>query len=125
MCQRGQTPACDVSRSTSSIDGSISSSSLHARGAKLLSGQVDGVTSSTCNISGGSTLHAGGAELLPGQVDGVVVLLSVTLLPLLEIRPSTNVFQTLLGIPHRDQLLGLTEGHFCVLMFLHNLHAGV
>lgn len=32
-----------------------------------------------------STLHARGAELLPGQVDGVVVLLGVTLLPLLEI----------------------------------------
>lgn len=39
-----------------------------------------------CGFSGGvSTLHAVGAELLPGQVDGVVVLLGVTLLLVLEI----------------------------------------
>lgn len=65
-----------------------------------------------------STLHAGGAELLPGQVDGVVVLLGVTLLPLLEIRPTADVLQTLLRVPHRDQLLGLTDRHsFFVLLF--------
>ena len=54
---------------------------------------------STCGGSG-RTLHAGGAKLLPGQVDGVVVLLCVTLLPLLEIRPTTDVLQTLLRVPH-------------------------
>lgn len=75
------------------------------------SGQVDGVSGSIINTStSSSTLHAVGAELLPGQVDGVVVLLSVTLLPLLEIRPAANILQTLLGVPHRDHLLGLMEG---------------
>lgn len=64
-----------------------------------------------------STLHARGAELLPGQVDGVVVLLGVTLLPLLEIWPTTNVLQTLLGVPHRDQFLGLNKGHCWFLQF--------
>lgn len=54
-----------------------------------------------------STLHAGGAKLLLGQVDGVVVLLGVTLLPLQEIGPSANILQALLGIPHRDYLQGL------------------
>lgn len=70
-------------------------------------GKVDSVTRSTSGSISSSTLHAGGAELLPGQVDGVVMLLCVTLLPLLEIRPSANVLQTLLGISHRDHLLGL------------------
>lgn len=74
---------------------------------------VDSVTSSTSGTRGtrggssSSTLHAGGAKLLLGQVDGVVMLLGVTLLPLLEVRPSTNILQTLLGIPHRDHLQGL------------------
>lgn len=58
-----------------------------------------------------STLHAGGAKLLPGQVDGVVVLLGVTLLPLQEIRPSANILQALLWIPHRDYLQGLMGDH--------------
>lgn len=56
-------------------------------------------------VSGSSsTLHAGGAKLLPGQVDGVVVLLGVALLPLKEIRPPANVLQALLGIPYGDYL---------------------
>lgn len=83
-------------------------------------GQVGGVSISTCSINGGissGTLHAGGAKLLPGQVDGVVVLLGVTLLLLLKIGPSTNVLQTLLGIPHRYHLLGLMEGHFFCFVF--------
>lgn len=54
-----------------------------------------------------STLHAGGAKLLPGQVDGVVVLLGVALLPLQEIRPPAHILQALLGIPHGDHLQGL------------------
>ncbi|TNN42009.1 hypothetical protein EYF80_047811 [Liparis tanakae] len=49
------------------------------------------------------------ARLFP--VDGVVVLLGVVLLPVLEVGPSTDVLQTLLGVPHRDQLLGLEGGH--------------
>lgn len=104
-----------VTSSTGCISRGINSSPLHAREDEHLSGQVDGVTSSTCSISGAissSTLHAGGAELLPGQVDGVVMLLGVILLPLLEIGPSTNILQTLLGIPHRYHLLRLMERHW-------------
>lgn len=75
-----------------------------------LHGHFGGRTSSSISVSKSSiTLHADRAELLPGQVDGVVVLLSETLLSVLEIRPSTNVLQTLLRIPHRDQLLGLMK----------------
>lgn len=64
-----------------------------------------------------STLHADGAKSLPGQVDGMIMLLSVALLSLQEIRPSTNILQTLLRIPKRDQLLGLREKKkiYCIL----------
>lgn len=54
-----------------------------------------------------STLHAEGTKLLPAQVDGMIMLLSMILLHLLKIRPSTNVLQTLLRVPNRDQFLGL------------------
>lgn len=72
--------------------------------------EVTGVRGHSGSSKGVShTLHAGGAKLLPGQVDGVVVLFSVTLLPLLQVGPSTDILQTLLRVPHRDQLLGLNK----------------
>lgn len=40
----------------------------------------------------------------------MVVLLGVTLLPLQEVRPSADVLQALLGIPHGDDLQGLVGG---------------
>lgn len=69
-------------------------------------------------VSGSSsTLHAGGAELLPGQVDGVVVLLGMALLPVQEIRPSANILQALLGVPHGDYLQGLRgDNSICVFV---------
>lgn len=47
---------------------------MHAEGSQPLPGQVDGVTTSTCSISGGissGTLHARGQECLPDHVDNV------------------------------------------------------
>jgi len=61
------------------------SSVVHATEIKGLTGQVTDVSSSIGGGNMSLTLHAGGAELLSGQVDGVVVLLGVTLLPLLVV----------------------------------------